>query len=620
MDGRQQAELEWAIRNRASLTPEQRAKYRAMWDEANPSAPPLEGPRSPREEYDYRTRGTRALGAGPEDLDPAEAAATPIAPDPMVQPKPARRAVPKPSLTDVLKSANTLASLENFDAAFQSNGSHYPSAIAAFEQQLIARGVEPAYAARAARARAEEHRSPSSTGVYENEMAATEDPNMLYPGYRNAAAPDDGLPPGYSAWAAGMAEAETGMTREERTALADRKNAEWDAKAAKYNRETGLGVPEAITAETGPYPGAGRPGYDRTFTPDELAAQREAANPTPPSAAGYTVPGPRTLDGKPVARPRPLATPEDVEAYNARARDPKSNFPLPSQRDRDMAARGMVPVFNPDGTVGYSVAYPDQDLATGGPKLPGAAGRSGERPDLAAKGWVPGPAMGPTGPVQVYRPGEKAQARYDAQAEDRSRRRMARSAGIASSTASGMTTEALRKAAKDSKDDDAIARNNAWKAQAMLAGGQPTGGRGGSKAITNALMMMPEDQRNSSLRYMLPGGQLAASVDARQLDMAAELAQKAVVGALAGTGSGDLARQQMEQIQRDKAIARADALIQKYPRGWWDGMYDPADVAAVRDAVEKQHPGHGDAAVAHIRVRPASPTPATPPNPTGGAI
>jgi hypothetical protein len=70
----QQAELEWAIRNRASLTKEQRAKYRAMWDEAYPAAPKRGKARSPEEEIRHRNRATQ-----PSDLDPLDAAAAPIA-------------------------------------------------------------------------------------------------------------------------------------------------------------------------------------------------------------------------------------------------------------------------------------------------------------------------------------------------------------------------------------------------------------------------------------------------------------------------------------------------------------------------------------------------------------
>jgi hypothetical protein len=225
-------ELDWAVRNKAKLTPEQRAKYRAMWEEMNSSTPP--------------SSSTAEVSFGPADLDPVEAAAAPIAPDPVVAPK--RPAMPKPSLTDTLESANTLASLDNFDAAFQSNGNHYPTAVAAFAQQLVARGVDPAYAQRAARARAEEHRSPYSRDVYADEMAATENPNELYAGYRNA---PDSSPPGFSAGVAVLPDADPRTTRAERLAQSDRYAADVDRRAAEYNRDTGMPPPGGLAGADG---------------------------------------------------------------------------------------------------------------------------------------------------------------------------------------------------------------------------------------------------------------------------------------------------------------------------------------------------------------------------------
>lgn len=248
---------------------------------------------------------------------------------------------------------------------------------------------------------------------------------------------------------------------------------------------------------------------------------------TPP--AGYTVPGPRTLDGQPVRAPQPLASDDDVAAYNTRPKDSEGPFYLPSQRDSDMIRRGMVPVFNPDGTIGYSVLYP-KDEATEGPQLPGAAGRLGLRPDLEAKGWVPTTADSPLGTVNVYRPGAEAQKRYDAQAEARTKNRLADRLGLGVE-AEGMTLDTLRAQNRAKTRTDRAARNEAWRAQTMLAGGQPTGGRGGSKAVTNALMMLPKDERNQSLQYMLPGGQLAASVDANANQQAFELAKQMALGA-----------------------------------------------------------------------------------------
>jgi hypothetical protein len=120
----------------------------------------------------------------------------------------------------------------------------------------------------------------------------------------------------------------------------------------------------------------------------------------PSRPLGMTAPGPRTLDGRPPAPSRPLMTPEDVEAYDVR---PPNGL---SQRDRDMALRGMVPVVTPNG-VSYMRAAGDTQTI-GGP------GRAGSRPDLLTKEnpeqqWAVserGQYMGPDGkPVSVLVPG-----------------------------------------------------------------------------------------------------------------------------------------------------------------------------------------------------------------------
>lgn len=123
-------------------------------------------------------------------------------------------------------------------------------------------------------------------------------------------------------------------------------------------------------------------------------------------------------------------------------------------------------------------------------------------------------------------------------------------------------------------------RMQQWIAQSMLAGGQPTGGPRGTKAVANAFLMMNDpslsEEQQQSLRYMLPGGALAAQVDARQLDMAAGLARQAITGALAGTAQGPMAAAQAElaqlqaQAERDKLRgADEDVLGEKYaPTGW----------------------------------------------------
>jgi len=300
----------------------------------------------------------------------------------------------------------------------------------------------------------------------------------------------------------------------------------------------------------GPYPGAGRPGYDRTLTNAEVLASRSGQEAGP----GYQrVPAPRMPFGGPVPEPGMINDPEAIEDYTTREWDGNRNEYKPSPKDRAMAARGMVPVLNPDGSVGYSVGYPPGSITGENPnRFPGAAGRSGERQDLTDAGWKTETARSPLGMQTVYRPGDR-QAK---QIEGVDKRRLARRAGIPSAQAQGMNIDQLRLAAQGAADDDAIARRASWKAQAMLAGGQPTGGRGGSKAATNALMMLPEGERNQSLRYMLPGGQFAAAVDAQNMQNANDVIKRFMTSGAAAGMNNPLANAQAQMAQQQADAAK----------------------------------------------------------------
>lgn len=152
----------------------------------------------------------------------------------------------------------------------------------------------------------------------------------------------------------------------------------------------------------------------------------------PRFALGMTAPGPQTLDGRPVRPARPLNTPEEIEAYDVR---PDQGL---SQRDKDMALRGMVPVVTPNG-VSYMLAYQpteaptDEDIVSGGRgavvagrdgklfrppndgyPIPGGPGRAGPRPDLEGK-YEAQTMVGPDGnPVQVLAPGPDMRAKQAA--------------------------------------------------------------------------------------------------------------------------------------------------------------------------------------------------------------
>lgn len=186
--------------------------------------------------------------------------------------------------------------------------------------------------------------------------------------------------------------------------------------------------------------------------------------PTEP-AYGRRVPGPRTLDGKPVDRGAPFKSEDEAAAYDDREIDPATGFYTPSQRDKGMAARGMVPRYNPDGTVGYGVASPESG---GDAKSPiGGAGRAGRRLDLEAAGWEAVQEMTPTGMQWVYRPGAN-------QKEDASRRlstRLANNLGmsLAEAEKANMDDEAMRDAAGKQRALGKQARQDAYirRSQAM---------------------------------------------------------------------------------------------------------------------------------------------------------
>ena len=268
---------------------------------------------------------------------------------------------------------------------------------------------------------------------------------------------------------------------------------------------------------------------------------------------GMTAPGPRTLDGRPTAMPKPLMTPEDVEAYDVR---PNRGL---SQRDRDMAKRGMVPVVTADG-VSYMLAYQpteaptDEDIVSGGRgavvagrdgklfrplndgyQIPGGPGRAGPRPDLEDN-YEAKEMVGPDGnPVMVLRPTPKFAGE---QKEVMKTRRAALDADFQSRRAHRL---ALAKLAGGSQN---INSGNRWMAEALLA-------------------MKPED-RASSMRYMLPGGNLAAGVDAQNMQNASEAIKRYLTAGAAGmmnTPATAMAVQQQKIAQRKEMIDWAEKNI-----------------------------------------------------------
>jgi len=490
---------------------------------------------------------------GPEDLDPVEAAATPISPDPVVRSR--RRAdMPKPSLTDTMQSANTLASLDNFDAAFQSNGNHYPTAVAAFAQQLVARGVDPAYAQRAAQARAEEHRRPYSRDVYAEEMAATENPNELYAGYRNTqGGPAAALPFG------ALPDADPRTTRAERLAQSERWAADVDRRAAEYNRDTGLTPPDTSVAdERGPYPGAGRPGYDRTMTFDEVMASRAAA------------------EEDRAARMQPM---------------------LDADR-RDMQDREEWRRNNPE------------DAAT-------LAGKQRERSDDYRRERLLYRQAQQTGiPIDQLRAENPGFTSVGSTRDGSGIPTLTRTKNGMELRDMPTSTPSMRDAAAQKRIDGAAARESAWRSQMMLAGNNPR------KNAVNAWNALGDEslndwQRATMAKALRPDmdGTTPLTVDANSAKNALRLLNADMIGQ---GGMGDMRAKVMESQERDKAFAFAETEARKLGLGnWGKPTLTRQEAERLRRRVDSKHPGMG-AVVDALPIAEEGETPVAPPTATPG--
>jgi hypothetical protein len=229
--------------------------------------------------------------------------------------------------------------------------------------------------------------------------------------------------------------------------------------------------------------------------------------------------------------------PEDVEAYDVR---PPNGL---SARDRDMALRGFVPVVTPDGVTYMRAAGDTQTI--GGP------GRAGSRPDLLTKEredqqWVVserGDYMGPDGkPVSVLVPGPGMLAKRATDLEKR---------------------QAAYQTKKAANEADFEQRRAHRLALAQLAGGSQNI-NSGNRWMAEALLAMPKEERDASMRYMLPGGDRAAMVDARNMDNANEVIKRYMTAGAAGmmnTPATAMAIQQQRIAQRKEMIEWAEKNI-----------------------------------------------------------
>ena len=365
--------------------------------------------------------------------------------------------------------------------------------------------------------------------------------------------------------------------------------------------------------------------FGATSTPKPVTQRA----PGPVDSTGYSEPGEAIYDeeearGYATRTPAASVTEEQLQAEKESGGPYRGGAELPSERDRDMYERGMVPTVDPrTGQVGYTVAYSlgrrQQDGGfAAGEVLPGAPGRLGLRPDLqqpvidsSTNQPIPGTHKyekdvrdSPLGQVEVYEPSPEFRQQLKAR-EDRMRiQRLAQRAGMTPDQQVALTTQegpvnldALRTRGDALRGADKAARNEARIRRAQ--------------ALQNPLEYLSRDDisdwnRMVAADAMLRGGYRGATpldIEARQLEQAARWAAGAVTGAMAGNQGGILG-EQWEARQRSSAVERARQLAEK--RG---GKVSVAGRAQIARQVEAEFPGHGQAAADALDVEEPLPLP-----------
>lgn len=250
----------------------------------------------------------------------------------------------------------------------------------------------------------------------------------------------------------------------------------------------------------------------RAMVAQQIAAEAKAATEKEIADTGLgsrRVPTPRGAGGERSKQGAAFESAQDAENYNRRLpaqpvlgddglpAGGKPGLYTPSQKDRDMAARGYVPTYGPNGEIGYSIAA----FAGGENAPPGAPGRAGDRRDLRVKGWVDEERLGPTGMQRVLVPGSEVQERMLQKQDSDLIERLRTRAGVSEvqlrtlrQGADGepglndtALIERLRMMGTDRKNADLEARKANVRSHAMLAG--PNAARN----AVNAFNTLPPD-------------------------------------------------------------------------------------------------------------------------------
>lgn len=213
---------------------------------------------------------------------------------------------------------------------------------------------------------------------------------------------------------------------------------------------------------------------------------------------------------------------------------------------------------------------------TGGQRVGPAVDNLGVQPGLRnesmeRRGYVPRWMEGPQGGEWVYdlepqRRQELQRGRDDWQERQR-RQRLASRAGMNANEAATAIDEQYKAEGRPLSFDDQLrmqgdlARADAKRTrqarvsqQAMLAGGQPTGGARGTRATTNAINQLGPGWREIAILDRLTGGRVGGptplGVEAQQMSNALPVVRSAVAGMMQDLDPAAAATRQMEQQAR----------------------------------------------------------------------
>jgi hypothetical protein len=271
-----------------------------------------------------------------------------------------------------------------------------------------------------------------------------------------------------------------------------------------------------------------------------------------------------------------------------------------SQQDVDMldsgvygAGQGWVPVYDPmTGRQTFKQRAPDPayDGEPGRGEIPqrmgGSEAATGKRrigarvdnrelspdlqnPELDRAGYNIVQWDGPNGPEWVYhmnRPDDEGSvtprraeqlAQYDKVKERQQLQRIAGSAGVpiadarAAMEAGGM--DAVRNMAAAQRTESQQDRMKRFQAQIQLGGGRLS-----PQAIQLETMLndMTPEQRQQAMRYMVPGGQFAAGVDAQNMQNANDVIKRFMTSGAANMQNNPLAQTQAQLAQQQVDAAK----------------------------------------------------------------